>query len=936
MKSFSNLTKKHKIQIILLFVMIALFILFASIFAAVIGILKKAPETDFTALKESFAQTSILYDRQGQKIENVASSEMRTLVDLEDIPLHVQEAFLAVEDRQFYDHNGLDVRNIISSILTNVSQGDLVRGGSTISQQLIKNVYLSHEKTFDRKIQEAYLTLRMEEILDKDEILEAYLNRVELGLGAFGVQTASQAYFSKDVKDLTLAEGALLAGIVKSPRNYQPIYRVMKSDADLEDPMILGETMVSGMEMVLVQNPQALERQKVVLHVMEEAGYISAEERAQAENATIAFQPAIQEAPPYSTYVTDYIEDEAARDLAEAKKMPYEEAFEKISTGGYHIYSTLDPSIQRELENLYRNFYSTMVQQSNNEGANFLRFTMDGDDNVLDENGNVLFFSHSNFYDEEMNLVLSKDYFERKDNGDLVLSMKPFQNVNGTLEPRDTYVTNRSGSLFTYDMGPLQLDPSLIKIRETDVIIPKSTLESHPDMISFGEDSLSISSSFLSVPISPSMQPQSSSIIIDNQTGEIVAMTGGLDIDNTNRRLLNRIYSKRQPGTALMPISAYLSGLENKETLGSVYDDVPQMTDGQIWPINPDGRYKGFITLKEALAEQKPSIATTLVKAHGLDASLKTLKEMGIYSGEKEGGDSIITPSENKERNDFTFDSLALGNLVTGVDPRTLTEAYGFIATDGELPKTHMVERIVDAKGNVVLDNRNKKSSLKISKENAFLLRDGLKNTNLAQQIRGNGAQDAMAVSGVNKFNSDYSIYGSTPKYSIGLWIGSDTPKLLLSNGKGEAENFYTRLCSLVDGTGEFNSAPESIIQREISTKTGLLANHAARRNGTSENMYYIKGTEPTAETSNYVRKLICSTSNLLASQYCPYETIVARYYYVRPDGYNPQDFDGIYPEDYGLVPTRYCNIHTASWYQDQMEEDEEDDDNNNEDNNND
>ena len=171
-------------------------------------------------------------------------------VTVEDVPPHLVQAVMAIEDRRFYRHFGIDVLGIARAMRVNVTKGRFVQGGSTITQQLAKNLFLTQERTLKRKIQEAMLALWLEYELSKDDILSAYLNRVYLGGGTYGVDAASQLYFDKPVQEITLRESAVLAGLLKAPSRYSP-----------------------------TNNPSlALQRSKVVLNAMADAGYITAED----------------------------------------------------------------------------------------------------------------------------------------------------------------------------------------------------------------------------------------------------------------------------------------------------------------------------------------------------------------------------------------------------------------------------------------------------------------------------------------------------------------------------------------------------------------------------------------------------------------------------------------------------------------------------------
>ena len=167
--------------------------------------------------------SSQIYDINGNLITNIHAVENRVPVKLNKIPQNLKDAFIAVEDARFYQHSGIDPRGILRAVWSNITNRGVSEGGSTITQQLAKNAYLSQEQTLKRKIQEAFLALQLEKQYTKQEILELYLNQIYFGQGAYGVQSAAQLYFGKNVEDLNLSECAMLAGIPKSPNYYSPL-----------------------------------------------------------------------------------------------------------------------------------------------------------------------------------------------------------------------------------------------------------------------------------------------------------------------------------------------------------------------------------------------------------------------------------------------------------------------------------------------------------------------------------------------------------------------------------------------------------------------------------------------------------------------------------------------------------------------------------------
>ena len=254
-----------------------------------------------------------VYDESGAKAGSLYASENRIYAPLDALPSYVPEAFVAAEDARFYRHGGVDVRRIMGAVLNDVKTMSLSQGASTITQQLIKLTHLTSEKTFSRKIQEAYLAIRLEHELTKDEILEAYLNVVYFGNGAYGIGSAAEAYFGKGASELTLGEAALLAGVIKSPSHYAP-------HIDLD---------------------AALGRRKYVLSSMVENGYIT---QTQADSANAEAVTIIASASGTSEYA--WYLDETMREAVKALGI----SSEALLSGGYQIFTALDPDKQKAAE----------------------------------------------------------------------------------------------------------------------------------------------------------------------------------------------------------------------------------------------------------------------------------------------------------------------------------------------------------------------------------------------------------------------------------------------------------------------------------------------------------------------------------------------------------------------------------------------------------
>ena len=272
-------------------------------------ILKDLPSPKELVTRKQEMSTKI-YDRNGELLFKIYKDINRTPVSLSQIPIQVRLATLAAEDAEFYQHLGFSVRGIMRATIRNATRGELT-GGSTITQQLVKNALLSSEKTIIRKVREIVLAIGVELTYTKDEILEMYLNEVSYGGTAYGIEEASQVYFAKDVESLNLAEAALLAGLPKSPTKYSPFG----------------------------PNPDfAIERQREVIRLMRINKYISREQEETALNQKLSFAP-------------NKIDIKAPHFVMSIKQSLVEEYGEElIEKGGLEITTTLDYSIQKIAE----------------------------------------------------------------------------------------------------------------------------------------------------------------------------------------------------------------------------------------------------------------------------------------------------------------------------------------------------------------------------------------------------------------------------------------------------------------------------------------------------------------------------------------------------------------------------------------------------------
>ena len=266
------------------------------------------PNMDETLIPDAASQ---FYDINGNAIYTTLSEERRIPVTINDIPKHVQQAFIAIEDNRFYEHGGIDYRGTARALVSTLS-GSEVQGGSTITQQLAKNAFLTQERSIIRKIKEAFIAKELEHKYTKDEILTMYLNQIYFGQGAYGIESASMYYFGKHVKQLDVAEAATLAAIPRSPNYFNPF-----------------------------ENPQeSKKRQELVIDQMVKYGLISAEDGAAAKAEKLSFNTYHKKSTDPRSYFFDMI----------TQKVIEEVGADALYKGGLKIYTTLDSDMQRAAE----------------------------------------------------------------------------------------------------------------------------------------------------------------------------------------------------------------------------------------------------------------------------------------------------------------------------------------------------------------------------------------------------------------------------------------------------------------------------------------------------------------------------------------------------------------------------------------------------------
>lgn len=348
------------------------------VFATLYQILKDLPSPADINSTESFAVSTQIFDRHGSLLYEIFADENRTPIKLKDLPPHVYQASIAIEDKNFYKHFGFDAVGIIRAVRNTIFDQSL-QGGSTITQQLVKTALLTRERTWQRKLKEAVLTIATEWIYDKDQILEMYLNHIPYGGTSWGIEAASKSYFNKSAKDLTIGEAALLAGLPQAPSRYSPF----QSDAKL-----------------------SRNRQAEVLRRMREDGYITAEQEEQANKEDLKF--ALSKTNIRAPHFVFYVKDQLIEKYGE----------EMVEKGGLRVRTSLDLSLQEVAQASLSAEVAKLARAKVSNGASLITKPATG---------------------EILAMIGSKDYFDASTDGKVNVTIEERQ-PGSSIKPIDLAV----------------------------------------------------------------------------------------------------------------------------------------------------------------------------------------------------------------------------------------------------------------------------------------------------------------------------------------------------------------------------------------------------------------------------------------------------------------------------------------------------------------
>ncbi|WP_019213746.1 transglycosylase domain-containing protein [Fenollaria massiliensis] len=907
-------TLKKLLVITLMTVLISLTLFAGSVGLAFVNILTTAPEIDPYSINSGFEETSLIFDKDKNLLEKVETAEYRTFVKLNKVPQYLKDAFISIEDERFYEHPGVDPKGILSSLYENFKAGGVVRGASTITQQLIKNTFLSNEQTLTRKLKEIYLALNLETKLSKDQILESYLNMISLGQNSYGVQEASRTYFSKNVDEINIAQAALLAGIVKGPNIYQPFYRVSPLKFDEATMRKIGETEILGEKYILVFNTKSVQRQKVILKKMLELGKINKAEYDEAINFDVvaSLKPSAKKEAEITSYATDYVKNQVVEDLMEKYQITKQKAQERLFTGGLRIYSTIDTKVQKNLDEVNRNFNGILLGDLKRYKAPLLvDRNLDKGGNIVDKDGNLVYYKKENLLTDDGYLFIPKGEFSINANGDLAITSSRILAYKKSTDIQDYYTIDGSKNLLTHRVGGLAVpDAYYLRQARHSLIIKAEFFEKNDKFYKVNETgNLFINPEYFYNNKTGLVQPQSATVIMDYKTGHIVAMIGGRDVKGS--RILNRATdTARQPGSSMKPLAVYLPALDNGFTAASPILDIPMITaDGKVWPNNVYTGFKGITTLRESLIYSINVSSARTLKKIGIPTSIKYLKKLGIINEENPSKDNFVQASENKTHNDENLASLALGGMTKGVSPLDMTAAYSAIANDGVYNEPIIYTKVLDKDGNIVLEKEAKQRRV-VSPQIAYVMKDILRST--AYEHTGKNAiikgQASAGKTGTTDYNADFWFVGFTNYYAAATWMGNDSPKITITQNSWLAAKLWGHIMTKIHQDKESKpqfAQPDGIVKAYVCTKSGKKPNQfcSSDPRGVVREEIFAKGTEPTETCNVHVALEVNSSNNKLATEFTPEELKITKVFTALNPAYKPSEHNGILPKDYSYYP---------------------------------
>ena len=670
-----------------------------------------------------------IYSADGEVI-GIYGEQRREFTKIGDFPEVLRNAVIAAEDKRFYQHWGVDVWGVARAVVGNIVAGGVQSGASTITQQVAKNFYLSSEKTFTRKFNEALLAYKIEQSLSKDKILELYFNQIYLGQRAYGFASAAQIYFNKDVRELTLAEAAMLAGLPKAPSAYNPI----------------------------VNPERAKLRQKYILNNMLEEKMITLQQRDQALNEELHYERFVQKIDQSALYVAEMVRQEL-----------YEKYGEDAYTQGFKVYTTVRTDHQKVATEALRKALRNFDRGSSYRGAESYIDLSKGED--VEET--VSQYLSGLYTVDKMVPAIVLDVTKRKN---VVIQLPSGKRV--TLDGRSLGFAARAVN--NEKMGESRIRRgSVIRVRNNGgrwVVVQEPLL-------------------------------QGALVSLDAKTGAVRALVGGYDFHS---KTFNRAaQAMRQPGSTFKPF-VYSAALSKGMTASTMVNDAPislpgKGANGSVWtPKNSDGRYSGYITLRQALTASKNMVSIRILMSIGVGYAQQYIQRFGFKPSE--------LPASL---------SMALGTGET--TPLKIAEAYSVFANGGYRVSSHVIDKIYGSDGRLRAQMQplvaGQNAPQAIDPRNAYIMYKIMQDVVRVGTARGAaalGRSDIAGKTGTTNDNKDAWFVGFNPDVVTAVYIGFDKPKSMGRAGYGGTIAVpvwvdYMRF-ALKGGQGKGMKVPEGVV----------------------------------------------------------------------------------------------------------------------------
>lgn len=862
-------------------------------YGAVKGMVEDAPALSQINIDPEKFTTHIYYADGSVSGTVVGVESNRILATSEQIPQVLKDCFVAIEDKRFYEHDGIDVQGIARALFSGVKtfvtdSGSLLGfGGSTITQQLLKIKVFNYGNEgnaidkITRKFQEQYLAIQLENIYSKDDILVAYMNNINLGNRSFGVQMAANNYFGKDVSQLTLSESAVIAAIALSPVRQNPI---------------------------TFPQTNAVRRQ-ACLDTMLELGLCTQDEYDEAVNdevyARIQNYAVENSEETFYSYFNDEVIRQVTADLIDRAGYTAEQAEALLYSGGLEIYTTQDKQIQSIVDAVYcdpNNF-----PELGNETGSFYELTQDYAVSILKPDETQEHY--------QLHHILS--YYANYNDSDL-----KFYHEN--------YKYDHKG------ISRYTTDPDLLNSMIDDFI---ASVMQEGDTIAAEKSRIY------------TLQPQSSFVVIDHSTGRVVAVYGGRGEKNGSLTLNRATTTLRQVGSTFKVLASFLPALDTAGmTLATVADDSYYTYPGTETKVNNwNGEvYEGLTPIRRAVYRSMNIVACRILELVTPQVSYDYLKKLGFTT--------IIesrTDANGKVYSDIGI-PLALGGLTDGVTNLELTAAYAAVANNGVYNPPIFYTRVVDHNGKVILSNDSAATQV-IKTSTAYLLTDAMHDTttigtgsNLA--FKSSEVNDYIVTYARRKFhlsasddgsdNEDYKAFvkemkeklanmptagktgtthnytdlwfaGYTPYYTASIWTGFDNNVSQIN--KNYHQHMWRKIMEQISVVKETPavafSKPDSIVTATICTKCGNLAvpGLCDQVNAVRDEIF-AKGTVPTSKCTCHIKVSVCKKSKQLASIYCPAKKVVEKVFLIKEETSETYDTPNLLP----IGEDAICSIHTA------------------------